>query len=291
MGRWFDPSRAHVHHHSKIRRSLPAVAALVAALVLAVGGSAHAGDQRPRPSAATSPSRSTGRPPIVISVLTRERVVALSFDDGPDPRWTPAIVEALAAAGARATFFVTGEHASAHPDLLRAVATAGHEVANHTETHPNLDRMTAAAVRDEIRQASRSIAATGLELRPFFRPPRGRYDTKTLTEAEAAGLGTIGWSVCLERWLRRSGPMLGVDDAVEQIEPGAILLAHDGGIPDRAATVAALPLFLARLDAAGYRVVTISELIELGPTVKGRPGAVETPPTLAVSPQVLTPRN
>lgn len=279
-----------MHPLSKIRRSFPAIAALVAALVLAEGGRAHAGDQRPAPVIAPSSRRASARPPIAISVLTRQRVVALSFDDGPDPRWTPAIVAALAAAGARATFFVTGEHAKAHPDLVRTVSDAGHEIANHTETHSNLDLLTSATVGDEIRQAARSIAAAGVEPRPFFRPPRGRYDAVTLAEAEAAGLETIGWSVCLERWLRRSGPMLGVDDAMERVRPGSIIVAHDGGIPDRAATVAALPLLLDRLNRAGYRVVPIGELLELGPSVGGLPGAVELAPILAAGPQVLSRR-
>lgn len=257
------------------RRSVFATLAVVAALAaptVAFGGLAHAGDQRPPTPVAPMRRDRPVRPPIVTSVQTRERVVALSFDDGPDPRWTPTVLDALAAAGARATFFVTGEHARAHPELLRALASAGHEVANHTETHPNLDQLPAAAVTLEVQQATEAISAMGVVPHPFFRPPRGRYNAETLAGVEPTGLQTIGWTVCFERWLRNAGPVIGVEAAIARVRPGGIIVAHDGGIPNRGPTVAALPALLTRLRDEGYRVVPIGELLRLGPTVHGLPG-------------------
>ena len=275
-------------------RSLPRLllfAVLVLCLVGAVVARADAGagardepapvpvpPQAVEPPTAEVPAPVVVRPPVVIAVQLEERVVALSFDDGPDPRWTPTVLAELAAAGARATFFVTGEHVRAHPDLVRAVAAAGHEVANHTDTHPHFDGLPAAMVADEVQRAAVAIEAAGVRAAPLFRPPRGRYDGEALQAVTGLGVQTVGWTVCFERWLRR-GPVLGVEEAVARVRPGGIVLAHDGGIPDRAATVAALRGLLARLAQEGYRVVTVGELLALGPPVLGLPGAW-TPPVL-----------
>lgn len=212
------------------------------------------------------------RPPIVIAVQTDERVVGLSFDDGPDPRWTPGVLAALATTGARATFFVTGEHARAHPELLRQVAAAGHEVANHTDTHPQIDELSGAAVSAEVQRAAAAIEDAGVRAAPMFRPPRGRYDAGALEAIAASGLETVGWTVCFERWLRQGDPAVGTEEVVARVEPGGIVLAHDGGIPDRSLTVAALPGLLARLRDEGYRVVPVGELLALGPPRRGLPG-------------------
>jgi peptidoglycan-N-acetylglucosamine deacetylase len=228
------------------------------------------------PVTAAPPERP--RPPVVVAVDTTERVVALTFDDGPDPRWTPPVLDALGAVGARATFFVTGEHVRAHPELLRAVAAAGHEIANHTDTHPHMDGLPAAAVVAEVQQAAAAIEATGLTPAPLFRPPRGRYGEEALAAVSGLGVRTVGWTVCFERWLR-VGPALGIEEALARIRPGGIVLAHDGGIPDRAATVAALPVLLDRVVRDGYRVVPVGELLALGSPRLGLPGAW-TPPVL-----------
>ena len=253
-------------------------ALLVLCLVGSVVGRADAGDG-PVPVPVPTPAPVVVRPPVVVGVSVAERVVALSFDDGPDPRWTPTVLAELAAAGARATFFVTGEHVRSHPELLREVAAAGHEVANHTDSHPQFDGLPPAVVADEVQRAAVAIEATGVRAAPLFRPPRGRYDEHALAAVAGLGVQTVGWTVCLERWLRR-GPVLGVEEAVARVRPGGIVLAHDGGIPDRAATVAALRGLLQRLAREGYRVVTVGELLALGPPVLGLPGAW-TPPVLA----------
>jgi peptidoglycan/xylan/chitin deacetylase (PgdA/CDA1 family) len=211
------------------------------------------------------------RPPIVVAVSTPRPVVALTFDDGPDPRWTPPVLEALRRHGARATFFVTGEAVRAHPELLRQVVEAGHEVANHTDTHPRMDGLDAPSVAAEVEAASMAIGAAGVNQAPFFRPPRGRYGADVLAGVAATGLRPVGWTVCLERSLRHAGPD-GAVVAARTVRPGGIVLAHDGGIPDRTATVQALPAMLDALAGRGLEVVSLSELLALGPEVAGRPG-------------------
>lgn len=249
---------------------------LVVAAVAAYAGVAFgratdvpvAGDEPAPPVVAVDLDR---RPPIVVAVATTQPVVALTFDDGPDPRWTPRVLEALRRTGARATFFVTGEAVRAHPELVREVVAAGHEVANHTDTHPRMDGLDTTSVAEEVAAASMAIGEAGVPQAPFFRPPRGRYDDEALTGVEATGLRPVGWTVCLERSLRDVGGD-GAVVAARAVRPGGIVLAHDGGIPDRTATTAALPRLLDTLAERGLRVVTLSELLLLGPAIDARPG-------------------
>jgi len=230
---------------------------------------ADAGDgRRPAPIR----PRVDRRPPIVVAVATPRPLVALTFDDGPDPRWTPRVLDELRRAGARATFFVTGDHARAHPELLRAITDAGSEVANHTDTHPHLDRLDAAAVAAEVERAAHAIGAAGVGQAPYFRPPRGRYGGAAMQAVDAAGLLSVGWTVCLERRVRTLGVGIGPIAAAHDVRPGGILLAHDGGIPDRRTTVEALPALLDTLAERGYEIVTVSDLLGAGAPLRGRPG-------------------
>ena len=206
---------------------------------------------------------SRAHPDVIVGVSTRERVVALSFDDGPDPRWTPAVLDALDRFGAKATFFLQGEHVDAHPALAREVAARGHEIANHTYDHAELPELDAGAVIDQVQRANAALAAAGLPAPALFRPPKGRFDHEAGIAVRTTGLLTAGWTdgLCIEKWVKR-GPA-GVEQMLSLVRPGAILLGHDGGEPDRSATVAALPSLLAGLQAQGYRVVSVSELIIL----------------------------
>lgn len=250
-------------------------AALVATGLVLSADVPVASDVRPPPEPPPVAVEATAddRPLITVAVATSRPIVALTFDDGPDPRWTPQVLDELRRAGARATFFVTGEHARAHPDLLQAIVASGSEIANHTDTHPRMDGLDAEAVAGEVRLASEAIGAAGVAQAPFFRPPRGRYGSETIAGVGRTGLATVGWTVCLERWLRRVGPDAGPMATVADLRPGGVVLAHDGGIPDRSATVRALPAMLGELAARGYEVVSLSELVRWGPPIVARPGS------------------
>lgn len=252
-----------------LRRTVVAATAVVG-LVL-VADVPVAGEVRPTRSMAEELG-SDRRPAIVVAVATTRPVVALTFDDGPDPRWTPQILNELRRRGVRATFFVTGAQARAHPDLLHEIVATGSEVANHTDTHPAMDGLGAPAVAAQVRSASVAIGAAGVHQAPYFRPPRGRYGRDALAGASESSLLTVGWTVCLERWLRQAGPSEGPGQAAGRVRPGGVVLAHDGGTPDRSATVAALPAFLDGLAARGYEVVSLSELFAVGPRLQARPG-------------------
>lgn len=202
------------------------------------------------------------RPDTVLSVYTARPVVALSFDDGPDPRWTPRVLDALAAHDARATFFDEGEHGLQWPELLQRTVAEGHEVANHTYSHPDVLGLDRAEVADQVRRAVAAFRQAGIRPVPLFRPPKGRYDTEAARAVRATGHLTVGWDVCLERILARHvDDDQAVAELLARVRPGSIVLAHDGGIPDRSRTVAVLPALLAGLRAEGYEVVTVTELL------------------------------
>jgi peptidoglycan/xylan/chitin deacetylase (PgdA/CDA1 family) len=191
------------------------------------------------------------------------RRVALTFDDGPDPAWTPRLLETLAAHDVRATFFVVGERAARAASTVRAIAGAGHEVASHGWSHRSLwlcgPRRTAA----EIDRAQATLTAlTGAAPR-LFRPPWGMVNAAMFPLLRARRLRPVFWSIQPEG-LR---PARAEDQAayvVRRAHPGAIVDLHDAegarGAPAR--TLAALPAMLAGLRAAGYTPATVSELLD-----------------------------
>lgn len=178
------------------------------------------------------------------------KVVALTFDDGPDPRSTPAILTTLREAGVKATFCVIGHAARVHPELLRAIAAQGHVACDHTETHPYLDRIAPADVPGQISGPAAFCQLT-LGTRPaFFRAPYGATNQTVVDTAHAQGLRVLQWSVD-PRDFDRPPPAEIVRRVMTSVRPGRIVLMHDGG-GDRSNTVAALGPIIAMLKAQGY---------------------------------------
>ena len=201
----------------------------------------------------------------VFRVTTGRPLVALTFDDGPDPRWTPAVLGLLGGRAGRATFFLVGRSALAHPDLVQAELAGGDEIGNHTLTHAHLEFLTPAGVQAEVAGGSRAIVAAGAPRPLLFRPPRG-FTTKVVARAAArAREQTVFWGLTVERFIGRRGAVAdGVSRLLARMRPGTVVLAHDGGM-DRSRTLQALPLLLDGLAARGYRLVTLSELLASGP--------------------------
>jgi peptidoglycan/xylan/chitin deacetylase (PgdA/CDA1 family) len=174
--------------------------------------------------------------------------VALTFDDGPNPASTPALLAALAEHQARATFFIWGAHALRHPEHLRAVHDAGMWLGNHSHTHPYLTRAGRAAVLEEISGAQLAVRkATGL-LPTLFRPPYGDTDDGVRAAAAEFGLTEVLWSVDTRDWAGVSADE--IVEAAGAVEPGGVILMHDGGYPT---TVEAVPRILRMLAARGLR--------------------------------------
>jgi peptidoglycan/xylan/chitin deacetylase (PgdA/CDA1 family) len=180
--------------------------------------------------------------------------VALTIDDGPDPEWTPQVLALLQRLDIRATFCVIGRQAHLHPDLVAAVAGAGHLVANHTYTHRFLASATRERIRSEIGRANDAVAAaTGGHRPTLFRAPGGEWTHAVLAECAAAGLHPLGWSVDPRDW-SRPGTTSIVRTLLGKTVPGSIILEHDGG-GNRSQTLQALTVALPRLLDAGFRFV------------------------------------
>lgn len=187
--------------------------------------------------------------------LTPHREVWLTIDDGPDPQDTPQILALLAAHGARATFFVIGENAGRHPDLIRAITAAGHEVAHHTQTHPLAWFWCASPTRvaRELDTALAVLRATGVNPRRF-RPPAGIRNLWLAPALRARGLTAVGWSARgSEQW--PGDPALVAGRVLRGVAPGAILLLHEGPRIRTPLRVAMIRRVLERLAELGYACV------------------------------------
>lgn len=200
--------------------------------------------------------------------------VALTFDDGPNPAKTPALLDALDRAGAPATFFVVGSRAEAAPDLLRRMARRGDDVENHSFTHPNMNLVVGSTAEAELLRTSVLIRAlTGRHPR-FFRPPGGNADPAVQRLARAYGLTLAYWTVdAIHAEDTGSAPEL-IRYVLAHVHPGSIVLLHNA--PD--VTTAAVPGLVAALRARGYVLVTLSRLAR--PAGGGRPGAAAKMPKM-----------
>jgi peptidoglycan/xylan/chitin deacetylase (PgdA/CDA1 family) len=181
--------------------------------------------------------------------------IALTIDDGPDPEWTPKILALLARYEIPATFCMIGRHAAGNPNLVAAVAAAGHHIANHTFTHPlNLPRLTPSQISAEINRATDTITAVSGGRRPIlFRAPGGNWSPTVIATCTAAGMRPLDWSVDPRDWSLPGVPHI-VQTILLRTHPGSIILDHDGG-GNRQQTVDALTIALPRLIDAGYHFV------------------------------------
>ncbi|MEW2294746.1 polysaccharide deacetylase family protein [Streptomyces sp. NPDC006743] len=177
--------------------------------------------------------------------------LALTVDDGPDPRWTPALLDVLDSHGVRATFFVVGTRARAHPALLRRVLAAGHRLGNHSLTHRQpFAALTAGALDHEIAETQRVVADETGVTPVLFRAPAGGWSRSVLAAVRHHGLTPVDWTVDPKDW--RRPPAGRIAQRVARARAGDIVLCHDGG-GDRSHTVTALDTALASLRARGTR--------------------------------------
>ena len=213
-------------------------------------------------------------PYVVQRTGARAKLVSLTFDDGPDPTWTPKILAILERYHVPATFFIVGENGVANRGLLKRMSADGDEIGNHSYTHPNMAEEAATGIRLELNATQRLIEAfTGRSTRLFRAPYFGDAEPTTADElgpamiAQAQGYTVVGLHVDPGDW-KRPGPQAIVDrtlQGVADVRPdhsANIVLLHDGG-GDRAQTVEALPQIIEGLEKAGYRIVPTSTLAGL----------------------------
>lgn len=200
---------------------------------------------------------------MVTRVDTAEKVVALTFDDGPTPAYTAGVLGVLKAHGARATFYLTGREAAADPADVRAIVAAGHELGNHTYDHGRLYFMTASAVADQVERTDAVFRAAGYTAKTTFRMPGCKRFVTTPLYLVRTGRTTILWDLEPDSIAGLAGDADAMTRyVVDGVRPGSIVLMHVM-YDSRAATREALPRILDELSAKGYRFVTVSGLLAL----------------------------
>ncbi len=216
----------------------------------------------PAPTTSTGPAArptSTGTQDSYNRVATSLPFVALTFDDGPHPVNTPRLLDILKQRNVKATFYVIGTNVKRYPEIARRIVAEGHEIANHTATHPSLAKLSDDGVRQELRSCRDAIvSATGVTPRTM-RPPYGSITTaqKSWIRKEF-GYPTILWSVDPLDW-KKPGASVVTSRLVSGTTPGGILLAHD----IHAGTIDAMPSTVDQLLARGYQFLTVTELLAM----------------------------
>nr|WP_029476243.1 polysaccharide deacetylase family protein [Deinococcus frigens] len=187
------------------------------------------------------------------------RELALTFDDGPDPVTTPAVLDALQEAGARATFFVIAGRAADHPQLIARMLAEGHEVAAHAEQHIHAWIRTPWGGFLDVVRAARRVARVMERPIRYHRPPHGAYTLATVLGQRAAGVRGVHWSVDGQDWRADLTPDQVQERLLLRAGPGSIVVLHDAG-PGAANTVPMLPGLLRELKVRGYGFKTVAEL-------------------------------
>ena len=203
----------------------------------------------------------------VTSEPLKQRVVALTFDDGPNPPYTDQILAYLHKERVPATFFVVGVAIEAHPDTLRQEVAYGNAVGNHTWDHAHLVLLSRAHIAREITLTEDEIERVASVHTTIFRPPFGARDFAVIKVAHELGLQVIMWSVPLPADWTQPPPQVIADRVLKYVKDGSIIVLHDGnrGKPaDRANTVEATKLIVSQLKKEGYRFVTVPTLMRMG---------------------------
>ena len=185
--------------------------------------------------------------------------IALTFDDGPHPRYTSQILDILDEYGVRATFFFVGENVSYYPDAARDVARRGHEIGNHTYTHPSAVKTGEQALRQELQACERIIQSVTDTSPKLFRPPEGSWNERVLQVAREQDYSIILWDIDTLDWAHTPAEKIS-SYVLENTRGGNIILMHDyqsGGCD----TMQAMRLFIPELISRGYKFVTVSELL------------------------------
>jgi peptidoglycan-N-acetylglucosamine deacetylase len=219
--------------------------------------------QRPGPAATPSPSASAKV--TYSSVHVDGPYIAMTFDDGPHATLTPKLLDLLAQKKIKVTFFVLGENVQRHPEILKRAAAEGHEIGNHSWSHPNLAKLSNEAVRSQLQRTDDVIAQAIGSHPKIMRPPYGELTPKQRQWVNSEfGYKVILWDVDPLDW-KEPGPSIVAQRIIHETKPGSIMLSHD----IHAQTITAMPATFDALVAKGFRFVTVSELLSL---------AVSSPP-------------
>lgn len=202
----------------------------------------------------------------VTHVETTAKVAALTFDDGPDPTYTPHLLDILAAHKAKATFFMVGRNAAQYPQIVARVGAEGHAIGNHSWDHQTFPSLDSRARLKQLEDCQRALGPGALRL---FRPPKGMQNLASRFDVLRAGYKVVTWSLGAEDWLDRDADWM-AERLVSRLKPGSIICLHDAleGVTredakDRSRTLEAVAKLL-HTTAAEYRFVTVPELMACG---------------------------
>jgi peptidoglycan/xylan/chitin deacetylase (PgdA/CDA1 family) len=205
----------------------------------------------------------TSLPTLIKQGNTKQKLVALTFDDGPDAHYTPKILDILKKKGVPATFFVVGRQIQAYPNVLKRMVDEGHAIANHTWTHPKLSQVTTSKMVQEIQSTQHEMQRVVGRKPDLFRPPYGLITRSDAMVLNDMGFRIIMWSVDTLDWSGASAEFI-LERVHRDISPGGIVLQHNiqtnvPGMLD--GTVEALPQIIDELHEKGYRFVTVQSLL------------------------------
>jgi peptidoglycan/xylan/chitin deacetylase (PgdA/CDA1 family) len=203
--------------------------------------------------------RSVAANAAVERVITKKRLVALTFDDGPSQRYTQRVLDILARYRVHATFFDVGRWVQTYPELVREEMALGHEVANHTFDHPHLTALAPANVAAELQNGAGALRQVGAPTPRWFRPPYGSFSGAISTAADGLGEATIGWHHTFDQYLLHD-PAGGIASLLRNLRPGSIVLAHDGQL-FLDSRLEWLPSFIAGLQHECLTPTTVGDLL------------------------------
>ena len=236
----------------------------------------------PSPSPSASPESSSGasKPATWFSVSVDGPYIAMTFDDGPSPETTPRLLDILKQRNIKATFFMIGQNAERNPTIVQRILAEGHEIGNHSWTHPQLSKLPDDRVTDEINKTQAAIKSASGYTPVLLRPPYGAITARQKDWIEKQfGLSVIMWSVDPFDW-KRPGASVIEQRILAGARPGAIILSHD----IHKQTVDAMPATLDALAEKGFKFVTVSQLIAMNkpkssasPSPQSRPSASPRP--------------
>lgn len=202
---------------------------------------------------------------ITHGVPASKKRIALTFDDGPYPPYTEALLAVLQKQNVHATFFLVGENAAKHPALVTRLQAEGHEIALHAQKHQDLLKLSTAELTQNIEEGKHTLEGiTGAKV-SYMRPPHGFKDWAVVNAIHGAGLRIVNWNVIPRDWTNPGAKQI-AKRVLESASDGAIVLLHDGDSPagqaSRAQTVAATELIIEELRKQGYTLVTVNEILK-----------------------------
>ena len=194
-------------------------------------------------------------------VCTDEKVLALTFDDGPHPKYTEEILDILKEYNIKATFFVIGRNVQYNEEIFKRCVSEGHEIGNHTFTHAKADSCSYPMLKSEIEKTEDVIFGLSGKHTKVFRPPTGLCNEKCIALSNELGFKTIVWNIDTKDWMHTRTDKI-VKNVLESAKNGAIILFHDY-IDSPSPTPDALRIIIPKLINSGYNFMTVSELLEL----------------------------